>query len=614
MKKLVVVLLVLFCMAFVFAQTNDTGNDTITTSSTTTTQQNQSKIQTAFTCLEDKVAGKCSTLSLQEISLTILATPKNSVLDECVNALKDKKRSENCWGTNGCNIKETALAILALNHMGENTDAAENWLLAQNKTPVDLVWYLEQDSNEASECHISYDSNDYTVNVNENKKISANAGTCLTRAQANFWLKVSPSCLNKEFRIECDKNFISTLLYKNQNSPTIYVLEDTESSPAFGTISLQVKSKCFSTSSSCDYEATAWATLALLKTRHNVEEFIPYVVALADTNARYLPDAFIFMVTSYEDYGNKLIAEQKLGNYWEASSSAYNKYYDTALALLSLGDSSSDNVIKARDWALFSQGNNGCWGNSIRDTAIMLWALEGRTGRATTGTSVTTCSEGNYFCIPTAECPSGEVLNNYFCSGLSSVCCQNENLQTCSEYSGVVCTSDQVCTGNERRASDEDACCLGTCEDKPTETECESIGYLCKAQCTDSQEEVGYSCNSGDVCCRTKTTPTGGSSFWLWFFIILILIILIVLAYIYRERLKLFWHKVKNKFKKDKSKGEVSSNNRPRPGFPPAGMPMMRRPMPMRRMPIMPPQRRQMPRPEDRAMDETFKKLKEMSK
>ncbi len=609
-KKGAFILLILlfvsvFSLIFAIAENETSAEDLSSTAITTSMQQNLSKIDSGFKCLEDKLKTDCSgATTIQEIALSILATPKSSILSECKSKLLAKKSSQNCWPSNSCNVKETALAILALNHLGENTDEAENWILNQTKTPIDLIWYLEQDSNEASECNIKYNSNDYKVNIGEDKKINSNAGSCLTRAVSNFWLQIASSCFNEEFQVSCDKNFISTLLYKNKNSPTIYVLSNTESSPAFGTISLKIKSKCFGISS-CDYESTAWATIALLKTNHNIGDYIPYLIALGDTNKRYLPNSFIFMATNYEDYGNKLVEEQKLGNYWEASSSAYGRYYDTALALLALPDSTGEKIIKAKDWLLFSQASNGCWQNSIRDTAIILWALAGRTYSGG-GSSITYCTTANYFCIPTADCSSGQELPNYYCSGTSSICCQTENLQSCSAYLGLVCNSNQICSGNERRASDTDNCCLGECIERPTTTECEDMTYSCRASCLDTQEEVPYTCNSGDICCRTKTTPAS-SNWWIWLIIILIILILGVLAFIFRDRLKLFFFKLKSKFKKDKSPPSNSNSGfPPRPGFPP-----------VRRMPPMQ-MRRQMPAPVrrggDSAMDDVFKRLKEMSK
>lgn len=572
------------------------------TTSTTTAQQDPDKTEKAFECLETK-AKDCKSLTTQELAYTILATPDN-IFDDCLKELKSRKISDN-WGNS---VRDTALAILALDHAGENTEASEKWLLKQSRTPTDLIWYLQQDSNTETECHIGYQTKDYLIAVEKNKKIDRNAGTCLTLAQSNFWLQINPTCYDYEFSISCDKDFIATLLYKNKNSPVIYPLQGTDSSPAYGTIDLNVNSKCFG-KTSCEYEATAWATLALLKKGYDIEEYIPYIIAMADSNERYLPNSFTYMATNYENYATQLIEQQKLGNYWEAQTSAYNRYYDTALALIAIGGSSSEQITKARDWLLFSQGSNGCWSNSIRDTAIVLWALEGRAGKAGTGGSTTYCSQANYFCIPSSECPSSEdVGNNYFCPSLSETCCITENLQSCSAYGGTQCGSDKACT-NERRATDTETCCVGECVEKPKTNECEDMYYSCRDSCSENQEEVTvYSCDGTEVCCKNKTaSSSGGSAWWIWILIILILTVLVAIGYIYREKLKLYWFKLKSKFKKDKG-GKGSSS--PGPSFPPRpGFPPIRRPqgIPERRSP-----RRMFDR-RDQAMAETFRKLKEMS-
>jgi len=568
--------------------------------------QSTDKIKEGFNCLEEK-AVDCSSLTTQEVALTILATPDN-IFDDCVTELENRQSSDN-WG----NIRDTAMAILALNHAGKNTEAAETWLLTQEQTPTELTWYMQEDSNDATECHIAYDSNDYTINIGTNKKINSNAGSCLTRAQSNFWLQIGTDCYDKDFSIECDKDFIANLLYKNQNSQTIYVLEGTDFSPAFGSIILNIKSKCFGSSNSCDYEATAWATVALLKTGYNVEEFIPYVIAMSETNEQYLPEAFVYMLTNYEDYATQLISSQKLGNYWEAKSTAYNRFYDTALALVALGSSSSEQITNARDWLLFSQGSNGCWQNSVKETAIVLWALAGKAGKTPDGgSSVTYCSDANYFCIPSSDCSgSNDISNNYFCPSLSDGCCKTENLKSCSEISGRECNSDEICTGNERKTTDTNNCCTGSCEERPQENECETNFYTCMDSCSEFQEPMStYSCNGAQTCCRTKpdTADKTGIKWWIWLLIILILITLIAIAYIYRDKLKLMWFQIKTKFGKGKGKGGALSQ-RPRPGMPPKpGFPPIRR-----FRSIATPRKRRLDR-RDRAMSDTFKKLKEMSR
>ncbi len=597
--KVAVVLIMLISLAVVIAQddsTNSNQTNSLSTQQSVSPQQDQSKIEKGFECLKNLVKNDCSGAeTIQEIALTILASP-DDVTEGCKEKLKSLQSSDGSWGGS---VRDTGLAILALNHVGEDTENAEKWLLTKNRTATDLIWYLQQDSNEATQCKISYSGNDYTINIGDNKKIDSSAGECLSLARSNFWLRVSPNCYDKEFQISCDKDFISTLLYKQQNSPTIYVLDNTQSAPAFGTINLKINAQCFSgAGGECDYEASAWATLALLKTGHNVENFIPYLIALADSNKKYLPTAFIYIITNYDDYGTQLIKEQKLGNYWEAESTAYNKFYDTGLAILALRDSSADRVVKAKDWLLFSQDSNGCWNsNNIRDTAIILWGLEGRAAPGR-NVGVTYCSEANYFCIPEAECPENEKLPNYFCPGLSTVCCMTENLKLCSEYNGVICKEGEVCTGNERKAKDTDSCCLGECVEESTTTECEEMGYICRDSCSENQEEISYSCSGSQVCCRAKTTTQKKSAWWIWLLIIGI-IILLILIWIFRARLRLFLFKIKNKFKKEKpgpAPGQMGYP--PRPGFPP----IRRQPIPMTR-----------PQPKDEKLDNVFKKLKEMS-
>ena len=592
MKKTGALLIILLLSLSITIADNETNN--------TTSQQPTSKIEEGFQCLEEK-ADDCSALTTQEVALTILATPDN-IFDDCVAELQSRM-SENNWG----NVRDTALAILALKHAGKDTQVNEEWILTQEQTPTELIWFLQEDSNEQTECHIGYASNDYTITITENKKIDRNAGTCLIRAQSNFWLQVAPNCYDEEFTIECDKDFIANLLYKNQRSSTIYVLDGTESSPAFGSIKLSIKSKCFGTGS-CDYEATAWATLALLQTGHNVEEYIPYVIAMSETNQAYLPESFIYMLTNYDDYASQLIANQKLGNYWEAKNSAYNRFYDTSLALISLGSSSAEQVTKSRDWLLFSQGSNGCWQNAIKETAIVLWALAGKSGKTSTGGGVTYCSEAGYSCIPAFDCPASEdVGDNYFCPSLSDTCCMTENLKTCSEYFGEKCSINEICTGNKRKATDTTECCTGECVERPTENECEKNFYTCMDECSEFQEPVStYSCDGLDVCCRTKTTqPDEGWSLWIWILIIAIIIILIAIAYLKRDKLKLLLFRIKTKFKKDKG-GRGPTSRGPPPGFPPRpGFP------PIRRQPM--PQRQQIQPHKDEAMSETFRKLKAMS-
>lgn len=595
MKKLGVALAIfifVFLIGFSFAA-NETTNSTNTTSSNVTTTSssnsstaststlNMSQIQKAFACLETQVKADCSgAKNIQEIALTIMASPDN-VEDDCRNRLKTFIIEGKCFGSGSCNIKDTALAVLALNHIGEKTEVYQNWLKNQTRTSSDLIWFMQQDSNEAATCKVRYDSQDYEFNVAENKKIDSNAGSCLSLANSNYWYSISSNCYEKQFTLLCNKDFIGTLLYKQPNSPIIYILSDTKSAAANNPIDLQVKSKCFG-ANSCEYESSAWAALALSSTGNNVDDYIPYLIAAADLNPQYLPNAFLNMIVSYSDYGTKLIQQQSLGS-WTAENTAYNQYYDTALALISLSDSSSEQVKKGKDWLIGWSQADGCWNNdNIRDTAISLWALQKRSSRIVIGggTELVGCTQANFYCIPYSECPSNQILSNYAgCN--TNVCCQNRNLKTCSEYFGEVCSSGKVCDGNVRESTDSSSCCLGSCVDAiPADSACSLAGGTCKDSCSTNQEESSATCDaSGQVCCVRKIAEPKKSLLWLWI-LLAILIILIALAILFKDKIKEWWNKRKTKFKKDEGSTANSAGHGPTSpgtGFG-AQRPMMRPP------------------------------------
>lgn len=580
----------------------------------------ESQIDDAFACLEEDV-GSCTLLSIEEIAFTIMATPDN-VFDDCVRELKAKE-SNNNWGS----VKETALAILALDHAGENTTAYENWLLEQEQVPTDLSWYIQQDSNGETSCNIRYTADDYDVIIGENKEINSGAGLCLSLSgDGNFWFKVNSACYGETFTIQCDKKFIINLLYKSEDSligtPTYYVLEGTHEIEPLKSTDVSVMSKCFG-GADCEYEGTLWATLALYKTKHNIDDYLPYIISMAENNNEYLPKAFIYMLTNYNDYAGQLASKQKLGYYWDVGS--YNgKYYDTALALIALGSSNTEQITLAKDWLLFVQGDDGCWGNSL-NTAIILWALENRGGKTSSSTgssSVVNCAEAGYFCMPKTECVIGEdVSDNYFCK-LPGTCCTDSNLKNCAEYGGQKCETGSYCENGINRNSLDvpDKCCTGTCVlgSKEEENECEDNDYNCYNVCGNGQEELDYSCGASEkVCCTDKVLEEKKSLWWLWLILGLVLVLGAV-AFIFRDKLQ----QKLDEFKKKKGGKTSSPPNGFRPGMPPRGPPT-RPGMPPRGLPPRPgfppvvrPQTQMRPgmgNKEDPAMRETFRKLRQIA-
>jgi hypothetical protein len=575
---------------------------TTTPTATPTSTVNMSRIDKGFACLADKVKSDCTgAKTIQEIALTILASPAN-VTQQCYDRLIGMKKT-NCFGdSSSCDVKSTALAVLAISHVGQNTDVYESWLMNQTLVATDLIWYIEQDSNTKTTCKIGYNSQDYSFNVLENKKIDGSPGNCLSLANSNYWLQVSPACYSTNFNLVCDTDYIATLLYKLPNSPTLYVLSDTKSAQANQPVDLQVKSLCFGTNA-CSYEASAWATVALDKTGNNVESYLPYLIAGEDANKQYLPDAFLQILKDFSEYGTKLIQQQS-SNKWKAENTAHNEYYDTALALIALSNSNQQQVSNAKTWLTnTAQGQDGCWNNdNIRDTAIALWALAGRTYGVVGPTSISECLDFGFFCIAKSQCPSGQdISNNYYCAALSQTCCKTENLQPCADLNGKICSSDKQCDGITKKASNAEQCCMGECQTTSTQSECELAGDTCRATCASTQTKTDSTCDPASfVCCKSTATPTpnGGSYWWIW--VLVILIILVALAIVFKDRLKVYLYKMKSGFKEDKS-GSSSGGGVP-PGFGPysSDKPAQQQQRPPMRPMSMPPQRppqQQMNRP-----------------
>ncbi len=467
MKKEGVVLFSLLVILSAFALISAQGTTSVNTEQTNTElpADFQDKITKAYQCLESRVAGHCSSLNrIDEIAFTILAAPNISVTTECKDALQSKMLSNYCWGSGSCNIRDTAIAVLALQALGINVENSTKWLMSKNMTATDLIWYLEQDSNEATTCKFSYGDREYLTNIGADKVIQTNAGPCLTRdaTHSNFWYQVSRDCYDQDFFVSCTKSFIATLLYRQPSSQTLFVLSKTEFSQAAGTIPLKIQTKCFGLRS-CEYEASLWATIALARAGYDTSSFSPYIISSSEIaeNKRYLPNAFAYMITGFEDYGTALIQEQQLGSYWQAPSSPYNRYYDTSIALEALADSTHGNVNSAKAKLIFDQKRNGCWGTSstgsIRETAMAIWALENRAPTYYVPYVAPSATCGDRLIQSSEQC-DGLNLNNKTCatqgfdSGILS--CTSScifNISQCTRESppGVVCGDNQIESGEQ---------------------------------------------------------------------------------------------------------------------------------------------------------------------
>lgn len=566
------------------------------------TAANQTAIDAkAYECLESKVDGKCSTISPEEKIFSLLAIGK------CKTELLAEESSEGCWPEDDCKIKTTAQAVLALRKAGDKTIESENWLSSNSITSPNVDWFLQVETSEESSCTVSYSGSSYIFSLDENKELSRNAGTCLN-VYRDYWFKVSPSCYGVDFKISCDKSFLTSLLYKKKNSQTLYdfyVSDKTSSASGDGSTTEKVNSLCFSRGTSCDYEGTLWAAVVLKYLGKDVSAYLPYLITMAEDNSKYLPESFLYTLTN--NFKVILLTKQKENKYWSESG---DKFYDTAVALFPFqNDETLAEKTNSKNWLKDLQGNNGCWQDNIRNTAFILYSLWAK--KISVSSDSSDCESSNYFCMSSASCTSveGKVLNGYSgCLGTSICCDKEKELDLCYKQGGELCSSNEKCLGgHEIESSDSTSgkiCCAGGSCGIQEESECELNQGTCKTSCSSNERATSNDCPSSDICCVSK--PAGSPVFLI--VLLIILITLTALGIIFRKKLRDFLIRFKSRFGKGKS-----SNVKGGPRFPPTSsskIPLgavQRRILPNQSQPVM-----RRPMQTKTEFDDVLKKLKEI--
>ncbi len=628
-RGIFILLIALFLISFISAADNSTNLDK------------------AYQCIRDKINTDCSSLDSEQQAFALLALGDyDGCLDKFIENSQNK--DQECWPSSTCSLKETSLALLVYDRLGKNTEKIESWLLNQTKTAPDLIWYLQIEADSATACSITYGASINSVNILENKKVSGSAGNCLSLSETGYWLKIKSDsiCLDNEYKISCDKDFKTTLLYKTQTSPTIHVSQNINSDATNGETLEKVSYRCFKQGTVCNYEGSLWAAMALNFKGHSTSAYIPYLDASNDENAGLFPETFLYIVTNLDQYLETITVTNFKTRYWSAGT-ASKKFYDTSLAFLALQGKESSQIDAVKEYLLSNgvQSNDGCWAN-LKDTAFLLysgWPLinseqtlcerdsDCDTANNETcsqgicvgagGTTDTDCIAHGFFCETMSAClydAEGQVLENYDCSKSFQKCCDKKVVEpTCSSQSGKICDFDEDCDGTISDSS-EGVCCIGTCETKitPNESECDKQNYICKPNCADDEESVSYDCDSGQTCCAPKSTPETPTTNYTWLiWVLVILIIIVVVLIIFRKKLGFL------KFKSRSKSGPEPGQMRP-PSFPPRPPMYPNQMRPMRPRQFFPQNQSSGPRPQpqsrlntkDKEFEETLKKLKDLSK
>ena len=426
-------------------------------------------------------------------------------------------------------------------------------------------------------------------------------------------LRINANCLDKEFEISCDQDFISSVLYQKSSGGTLFILPETHSAASLGTTKEKINGKCFKSENVCDYEGSLWAAFALQKMGEDISKFTPYLLASADDNERYFPSAFLYILFGGEDQYNQIVQMQKQGKFWEIAGTKDGRYYDTSLAMLALAESGGVEIDATKEYLLGIQTKEGCWNNNnIRDSAFLLYAGWPKAGASFGNVNSPPSCEPTFSCENAFGCTQagGTIELNYYCSYAGTSCCSIALLKmSCAQKQGMLCPSGTDCSGGRTELASEGPCCIdGACiaTQGAGEDTCTPAGGMCSTVCGSGETESAESCLlSGERCC----IAAGGTSWTFWIVILVILIILVALGIVFREKVKFWWFRLSESIAaRFAKKPAVQMTGRPNMQVTPSRPMMAQRPFMQPRAPIRPAATK------DREMEEAMRKLREMSK
>ncbi|GEM_PF-703282 len=583
------------------------------------------KITKAYQCLDGLV--NTTQINLDEAIFTALANVPGNKSWSIISG--EKSPTEWCWPKAGCTVKTTAQVALVYKQLGKDTKNITAWLSSKNATVAGFTWYLQTtiDNNEISQCSVNYDGIDRSFSVKDDMKLEGDVGQCLSIDVSGYRFKIPNNCIDKVFSVKCDKGFKINLLYEKSSGGTLYVSSRTESGSANSWKSSEINAKCFKEGSSCNYESSLWAAAALYSTGKNYESFIPYLRVLADDNPKLFPSSFLNYLQGGSQYYSKIVDARNnrpQGRaYWDLSG---NKFYDTALAMLSLGScqATADDLCTNADlkdaatYLLDGQTDKGCWNNNnLKDTAFLLYAGWTRNIKSPSATTTGTGGEGgiipiipeNAICVNVGgacsltNCSSStENTINASCSNSGDVCCLQKSSYnpatpsdcqsaayycaptriSCLENSGTIlgekecATFDKVCCTIEvpepKTCTEQGGSICQGSEDCDGSIVSSSTGSCCVGTCKKTEQfecTVNTECASNEKCENNKcvssgTTPPPATTpgSSTWIYVLAILIILIVVAILFRKKIQIWM------FNRSKAKGSKG----PLGGMPPRGL------------------------------------------
>ncbi len=416
--------------------------------------------------------------------------------------LESNRNSQNCWPSQSCLTKETAMVALANQVANKDTTLMVDYFRGAIMGHTTAgSWMLEITTPSTGKCKISYDVN----NISEEKEIDVAEGRFPACGNTNFLdlntclkpnlIKAKP---NMKFNVDCsslETAPIITLVYKSGSS--FYLVSTSENSVS----DVVVPNGCFGRGSgdTCSKDSSFFTAWVLNEVGSELDVSVYLRESYEQGNG--LHNAILYFISKDPKY----LAELK--KLQSSDGSVGRDVLQTALAIKAWGDDPTtyDALIqRGKSYIQGRQREDGSINGNVIDTASAIYGAYGYGA-----TSTATCSDG----VQNGD-ERGVDCGGVCESTYGRNCCDNgvADVQEEGVDCGGVC--DACAPGAETCNSD------GTCQSESGETsdncaDCKSTSGVCvensncEADFGENFENCPADCKCGNSVCdgdETKET------------------------------------------------------------------------------------------------------------
>ena len=312
--------------------------------------------------------------NIRETAYSILALDKEQGYE---NLVLNGSRSliislENCMLTNSCNVKDTAVAVLALHEVGNNANIvniAGTWLLNSRSIVFtgDLPstsnqWFVQVVSSVAGSCVLT------------NYDLDSSLGVSVDTSQGYVpWFNVDSGILTSttsSLNLDCSSlgstPVLSLINKKDVSGVENYFIKQEEHGKKNITVSFG--DPCWGAtyrSGSCDTETTGYVLYTLNKIGKSGDP--SWLVG--QSNLGLKEKAFLFKVTNDNQYLTSLAQEKNSAGFWGTA--------DLTTTVLIYNLLKPNSIISGVDnWVASRRHNDGCWPKpncNVEQTALVMY-------------------------------------------------------------------------------------------------------------------------------------------------------------------------------------------------------------------------------------------------